>query len=83
MPNPKRKHTRSRRDSRRAKNWTLDLPSFVACSNPACGKLRPPHRVCPHCGFYGDRVVVEPKAAKQKGEEGGGAAPESGGEKAA
>ena len=24
MPNPKRKHTRSRRDSRRSANWKLD-----------------------------------------------------------
>lgn len=70
MPNPKRKHTRSRRDSRRSANWKLDVLSASACSNPECGKKRPPHTVCPHCGWYGGRVAVAPKA-KAKASEGG------------
>ena len=31
MPNPKRKHTRSRRDSRRASNWRLNISSLSTC----------------------------------------------------
>ena len=69
MPNPKRKHTRSRRDSRRAQNWRMEMPGLSPCSNPACGKPRPPHAVCPHCGFYGGKLVVAPKAPKKKGGE--------------
>ena len=70
MPNPKRKHTRSRRDSRRAANWKLDAAALNACTNPACGKLRLPHTVCPHCGFYNGKLVVAPKKKKQAAGEG-------------
>lgn len=69
MPNPKRKHTRSRRDSRRAQNWKLDISSVSTC--PQCGTMRRPHFICPSCGFYKDRVVVAVKSAKEKKEEGG------------
>jgi len=66
MPNPKRKHTRSRRDSRRAQNWRLEGVSLSPCPNPACGRLRRPHAVCPHCGAYNGRIVVPPKQKKAK-----------------
>jgi len=75
MPNPKRKHTRSRRDSRRSQNWKLDALSSSSCENPECGKLRKPHTVCPHCGWYNGRIAVAPKVkskpagGEQKGEE--------------
>ncbi|MFA6317839.1 MAG: 50S ribosomal protein L32 [Elusimicrobiota bacterium] len=70
MPNPKRKHTRSRRDSRRASNWKLDPLSLSKCSNPACGKLMRPHTVCPECGFYNGKLVVAPRQKKAKGQAG-------------
>jgi large subunit ribosomal protein L32 len=70
MPNPKRKHTRSRRDSRRSQNWKLEALSSSACQNPECGKIRPPHTVCPHCGWYNGRVAVTPKADKKKAQGG-------------
>lgn len=71
MPNPKRKHTRSRRNSRRAANWRLEVAGSSPCANPDCGRLRPSHAVCPHCGWYGDRVAVAPKVKKGKAQEGG------------
>ena len=67
MPNPKHKHSRSRRDSRRASNWRLEATGLSRCENPACGKLRQPHRVCPHCGFYNGQLVVAVKQKKAKG----------------
>jgi large subunit ribosomal protein L32 len=72
MPNPKRKHTRSRRDSRRSANWKLDRLSMSVCSNPKCGQLHPPHRVCPACGFYNGRLVIAKKEKKDKAGESGG-----------
>ncbi|MBI5629352.1 MAG: 50S ribosomal protein L32 [Elusimicrobia bacterium] len=72
MPNPKRKHTRSRRDSRRSQNWKLERPALAPCSNPACGKLRRPHTVCPHCGSYGGQIAVAPKQKKSKGQDSSG-----------
>lgn len=59
MPNTKRKHTRSRRDSRRAQNWKLDAVTASACPN--CKTLRRSHTVCPSCGWYNGQLVVAPK----------------------
>lgn len=69
MPNPKRKHTRSRRDSRRASNWKLELGGSSACKQ--CGSLHAPHRVCSNCGFYNGVLVAPKKEKKSKGKEGG------------
>lgn len=71
MPNPKRKHTRSRRDSRRSANWRLERTAMAPCPNPDCKQLRPPHVVCPHCGFYNGRIAVAPKQKKESEQEGG------------
>lgn len=67
MPNPKRRHTRARRDKRRASNFKLAEVSVSKCKN--CGKIRQPHTVCPHCGFYRDRIVVAVKDKSVKKEE--------------
>ena len=67
MPNPKRRHTRSRRDSRRSQNWKLEVKELSACGQ--CGALRVSHRVCPSCGTYNGKLEVAKKAAKK--EEGG------------
>lgn len=66
MPNPKRKHTRSRRDIRRSHNSKLEAITVVPCTN--CGESRLPHNICPKCGFYGDKLVVEVKVKKEKEE---------------
>jgi large subunit ribosomal protein L32 len=56
MPNPKRRHSRARRDKRRAHD-SLTRPGISRCTN--CDEPRLPHRVCPHCGFYKGREVIE------------------------
>ncbi|HXI03724.1 MAG TPA: 50S ribosomal protein L32 [Candidatus Saccharimonadales bacterium] len=56
MPNPKRRHSRARRNRRRAHD-ALTSPSLSECSN--CHEPKMPHRVCPHCGFYKGRAVIE------------------------
>jgi large subunit ribosomal protein L32 len=55
VPHPKRKHSKGRRDRRRAHD-ALTPVNLVACSN--CGEVRPPHMVCPSCGFYQGREVI-------------------------
>jgi large subunit ribosomal protein L32 len=59
MPNPKRRHSRARRDRRRTHD-SLDVMSASTCPN--CGASRMPHRVCPACGFYRGKQAlrVEP-----------------------
>jgi large subunit ribosomal protein L32 len=58
MPNPKRKHSKSRTGKRRAHDH-LTAPAVGAC--PQCGEMRRPHRVCPKCGFYRGRIAIQIK----------------------
>ncbi len=56
MPNPKHRHSKARRDRRRA-NDHLELPAQSTCPN--CFQAKLPHRVCPHCGMYEGRQVLQ------------------------
>lgn len=55
VPLPKRKHSKGRRDRRRAHD-ALQAVNLVQCSQ--CGEMRLPHTVCPNCGHYQGREVV-------------------------
>lgn len=55
---PKRRHSQTRRDKRRA-NWKLTLPGLVDC--PQCHEPKMPHRVCRLCGYYKNRTVIKVK----------------------
>lgn len=63
MANPKRKHTRARRDSRRSSNWKLEKPQVNTCKQ--CGGVRRSHAVCPACGFYNGQSVMTIKTKKK------------------
>ncbi|MBW7917376.1 MAG: 50S ribosomal protein L32 [Trueperaceae bacterium] len=54
-PVPKKRTSRSSRDSRRA-HHALSEPTLVAC--PQCKAMKPPHVVCPECGSYNGRQVI-------------------------
>ncbi len=56
MANPKHKISKTRRNKRRA-NWKVSLPGMAQCSH--CGLIKHPHRVCPHCGYYRGRQIIE------------------------
>lgn len=58
MANPKRRHSKARRNRRRAHD-ALDRPSTSVCPN--CGEVKLPHRACSHCGHYKGQEVFEPK----------------------
>ncbi len=60
MPNPKRRHSKARRGKRRAHD-ALAAPSLSTC--PHCHEPKMPHRVCPHCGYYKGRAVIEVERA--------------------
>jgi large subunit ribosomal protein L32 len=55
MPNPKRRHSKARRDQRRAHD-ALSRPATSLCSN--CGEAKQPHRACADCGYYNGRQVI-------------------------
>jgi large subunit ribosomal protein L32 len=60
MPNPKHRHSKARRDKRRAHDFLTD-PSLSECPN--CHEPKMPHRVCPHCGHYKGKEVIDVKNA--------------------
>jgi large subunit ribosomal protein L32 len=57
MAVPKQKQSSARRDKRRAQH-KIEAPNYNHC--PQCHAPRLPHRVCPECGYYARRQVVEP-----------------------
>lgn len=61
-PHPKRKHSKGRRDRRRAHD-ALSASNLVQCEN--CGEMRLSHRVCPNCGHYNRREVISVEEAKK------------------
>jgi len=56
MAVPKQKHTKSRRDKRRA-HIKLKTPSLIKC--PKCKNSIKPHTVCWSCGYYKGREVID------------------------
>ena len=56
MGHPKRKTSKSKRDSRRAQTFKLGLPGLVEC--PQCHELKLAHRVCSNCGYYKSKEVI-------------------------
>lgn len=61
MVTPTNKKSKARTRARRANHDKVTLQNTLLCDN--CGADRRPHRVCPSCGHYKNRIVVEPKAA--------------------
>ena len=56
MAVPKRKTSKARRDKRRNNLWKLTAPTLVKCE---CGAYKRPHRICPACGTFNGRTVIE------------------------
>ena len=49
MPKVKHRHSRARGRKRRT-HYKATAPAGTKCTQ--CGKLKKPHQVCPHCGYY-------------------------------
>jgi large subunit ribosomal protein L32 len=56
MPNPKRRHSTSRRGKRRAHDF---LQAINPSTCPNCQEPKPPHQACPKCGYYKGKQVME------------------------
>lgn len=63
MPLPKRRHSPSRRDKRRAHD-ALTAPEFIECSN--CHAFVKPHNACGKCGYYKGHQVDHTIKAKEQ-----------------
>ncbi|MDR0663301.1 MAG: 50S ribosomal protein L32 [Spirochaetaceae bacterium] len=59
MAVPRAKTSKARTRRRQRINMRLDAPFTVECSS--CGNKVLLHRVCPKCGFYRGKQIIEPK----------------------
>jgi len=64
-PLPKRKYPKARQGERR-RHLGLALPPLDYC--PQCHSPKLFHHVCPTCGSYAGREVIEVKSPKKKAE---------------
>jgi len=53
---PSRHHSRSRVNKRRS-HMALKPLNFIKCSH--CKKMIMPNRVCPYCGYYKEKEVID------------------------
>lgn len=60
---PKKRVSRAKQGNRRS-HHRLTLPALMDC--PQCRQRKPQHHVCPHCGYYRGRKVLEIAAASTK-----------------
>lgn len=56
MAVPKRKTGRAKTNSRRSSH-KLEAPSISTC--PQCHQPKLPHRVCPECGYYNGKEIID------------------------
>lgn len=66
MPVPKKRHSNTRTNRRRA-NWKIKPVNFYSC--PSCGEPILPHNACPSCGMYQGRQVLKIKEKKENKKE--------------
>jgi len=56
MAVPKRRVSKTRKRKRRT-HWKTSAPQLIECSK--CGETKLPHRVCPECGDYKGKKVMD------------------------
>ena len=59
MAVPKSKTSKARARGRKAIHMKLTPALLIECGN--CGNKIVPHRICPKCGFYKGKQVIEPE----------------------
>jgi large subunit ribosomal protein L32 len=61
MANPKRRHSKARKNRRRAHDF-IAAPALAEC--PHCHEAKMPHHACPRCGYYkGDEAILVKESA--------------------
>jgi large subunit ribosomal protein L32 len=62
-PLPKKKYPKARQGKRRS-HLAKSPAATIEC--PRCHSAKLPHQVCPSCGTYDGREVIEIKSPKKK-----------------
>lgn len=65
MAVPKQRHTKSRRNKRRS-HHALKKQNFSFC--PKCGEAVLSHNLCPNCGIYAGKEIIDVMAKLDKKE---------------
>jgi large subunit ribosomal protein L32 len=60
---PKKRHSKAR-GRRRRTHWKINPLNLIPC--PQCKQPKLPHRVCPACGYYNNRQVIEIEVKEKK-----------------
>lgn len=63
MALPKRRQSHSRKNKRRSQYKTRSM-QYIEC--PKCHSPKLPHRVCPNCGSYRDKIIAPPKEKEKE-----------------
>ncbi len=63
MAHPKRKHSHSRTRKKRA-HHKVDTPDLNSC--PECKSKKPAFKICPVCGYYKGKKVLNIKEKPEK-----------------
>ena len=58
MPVPKKKTSKKRKKDRASHFGIKNVP-LTKCKEPSCGAYIVPHAVCPECGMYKERQVLD------------------------
>lgn len=64
MAVPKQKVSKARKHKRNSANFKASVPTLVEC--PSCKELIQPHTVCPKCGMYKGKKIVETEKKKKE-----------------
>lgn len=64
MAVPKCKVSKARRNTRNSANFKASVATLVEC--PECHAKKQPHKVCPHCGYYNGKKVLETEKEAKK-----------------
>jgi large subunit ribosomal protein L32 len=62
---PKQRISRHRQGNRRRHHYIV-VPHLVACKH--CGEMRLSHHVCPNCGMYRGRQVIQIEERRREAE---------------
>jgi len=63
MAVPKRRTSKQRKHTRKSANFKLTAPAIAEC--PQCHAMKLSHRICPTCGYYNGRHVVDTEKAEK------------------
>lgn len=56
--------TSKTRKRKRHAHFKLTAPALVSCPN--CGELKLQHQICPNCGYYDGKQVLDVKSKEEK-----------------